>query len=134
MTRRMVEEKRRQNLSATTSKKPETIRPEVDLQSADDSSVTVTRSSDNSEDEDFENPHKSATKPKNIQPDKNRVITLALPCNPFKSEKISAMADRLNLSAGKRTAFMAAIISEGGADLQCVTLSKTSSRTAAKKL
>jgi hypothetical protein len=61
-------------------------------------------------------------------------VTLQLPKNPLKSAKISTMADRLNLSAGQRTALMAAVISEGGADLKTVTLSKSSTRRAGKEV
>lgn len=66
--------------------------------------------------------------------DKKRSIDLSLPKNPFNSRKISEMADRLNLSLGQRTAFMASVISEGGTDLDDATLSKNSSRRAAKKI
>src|SRR6218665_1861836 len=44
------------------------------------------------------------------------------------------MADRLNMSAGQRTAFMAAVITDGGANLDDVTLSKTSTRREAKRI
>ena len=44
------------------------------------------------------------------------------------------MADRLNVSAGLRTAFMAAVITDGGANLEDVTLSKTSTRREAKRI
>lgn len=59
-------------------------------------------------------------KEKNVTPvtAETDMLTLQLPKNPLKSEKISTMADRLNLSAGQRTALMAAVIAEGGADLQ----------------
>lgn len=46
----------------------------------------------------------------------------AAPEKPIKESKKSTMADRLNLSAGQRTAFMAAVVSEGGADLKTVTV------------
>ena len=44
------------------------------------------------------------------------------------------MADRLNLSAGQRTAFMSAILSEGGVPLDDVTLSVTSAWIAGKDM
>lgn len=62
------------------------------------------------------------------------IITLCLPKNPLKSAKISTMADRLNLSAGQRTALMAAVVSEGGGDLKNVTLSKSSTRRAGMEI
>ena len=59
---------------------------------------------------------------------------MTLPQHSFISTKISTMADWLNLSAGQKTAFLAALVSEGGCDLDTVTLSKTSTRRAAKKV
>ena len=75
-------------------------------------------------------------KEKNVTPvtAETDMLTLQLPKNPLKSEKISTMADRLNLSAGQRTALMAAVIAEGGADLKNVTLSKSSTRRAGKEI
>jgi hypothetical protein len=64
---------------------------------------------DNASDLDFEAPSTSGSKRK-----KPATITLQLPRNPYKSPKVSQMADRLNLSAGQSTAFMAAIVTEGG--------------------
>src|SRR6218665_2481410 len=52
----------------------------------------------------------------------------------FKSQAISTMAHRLNMAAGQRTAFMAAVFTDGGANLDDVTLSKTSTRREAKCL
>ena len=61
-------------------------------------------------------------------------VTLNLPRNSFKSRKISTVADRLNLSAGQRTAFMAAVLSEGGVPLDSVTLSVKSTWSACKEI
>jgi hypothetical protein len=62
--------------------------------------------------------------------DASERLTLQLPHNPFVSEKISTTADRLNLSHGQSTAFMAAVFAEGGVKLDDATLSVTSTRAA----
>lgn len=61
-------------------------------------------------------------------------INLKLPRNPFTSKIISNMGDRLNLSAGQRTAFMGAILTEGGVALEKATLSIKSTWTAGKEI
>ena len=43
-----------------------------------------------------------------------KTVTLQLPKKPLSSVKISTMADKLNLSAGQRTAFMGAVLAESG--------------------
>lgn len=63
---------------------------------------------------------------------KHESVQLTIPRNPFKSQKISGMADRLNLTLGQRTAFMGAILSEGGVSSKDVVLSVKSSMNASK--
>ncbi|GBM85475.1 hypothetical protein AVEN_114589-1, partial [Araneus ventricosus] len=50
-------------------------------------------------------------------------IALKLPRNPFTSKIVSNIGDRLNLSAGQRTAFMGAIITEVGIPIEKATFS-----------
>src|SRR6218665_573309 len=87
-----------------------------------------------SEDGDFKCPSYSGEAPESMKLTKKGTVTLELPKNVFKSQEISTMADRFNMSAGERTAFMAAVITDGGVNLDDVTLSKTSTRHEAKCL
>jgi len=90
--------------------------------------------SDKSEEEEFVCDVKQKNVTSATAKSKTDMLTLQLPKNPLKSAKISTMADRLNLSAGQRTSLMAAVIAEGGADLNDVTLSKSSTIRAGKEI
>ncbi|GBM58072.1 hypothetical protein AVEN_77242-1 [Araneus ventricosus] len=89
------------------------------------------------EDPDFVFPSTSsgATGSKRLR-SKNRSpsIALKLPRNPFTSKIVSNMGDRLNLSAGQRTAFMGAIITEVGIPIEKATFSIKSTWTAGKEV
>ncbi|GBM65102.1 hypothetical protein AVEN_262593-1 [Araneus ventricosus] len=61
-------------------------------------------------------------------------IALKLPRNPITNKIISNMGNRLNLSAGQRTAFMGAILTEGGVPIEKATLSIKSTWTAGKEI
>ncbi|GBM44748.1 hypothetical protein AVEN_83876-1 [Araneus ventricosus] len=61
-------------------------------------------------------------------------IALKLPRNPFTSKITSNMGDRLNIPAGQRTAFMGAILKEGGVPIEKATLLIKSTWTAGKEV
>src|SRR6218665_1553694 len=65
---------------------------------------------------------------------KNELLLWNYRKNVFKSQAISTMADHLNMSASQRTAFRAAVITDGGANLDDVNLSKTSTRNEEKRI
>lgn len=123
LRKKMDQKQSKQNLFSTIG---ESSGQQSGNESTDSSSVDLP------EDEEFE----CHVKEKSLTSvaKKKDMVTLQLPKNPLKSAKISTMADRLNLSAGQRTALMAAVISEGGADLKSVTLSKSSTRRAGKEI
>lgn len=81
-------------------------------------------------DTDFEIPSCSGYGP----PKRPAKVPLELPRNPLKTARIAQMADRLKLSSAQSTAFVAAIVSEGGGDIDKMTLSKRSTRRAGQKV
>ncbi|GBO22031.1 hypothetical protein AVEN_243116-1 [Araneus ventricosus] len=61
-------------------------------------------------------------------------VTIELPKNPFKSPKINQLSGRLKLSLNQRTDLVASTANEGGFNINVLSLTRETVRTASEKV
>jgi hypothetical protein len=133
-TERTAKKKRRQEEASTKINTSTSL--ELDTVGSLESSELVGLDAlpDSIEDPEFVFPSTSSGATGTTLRRKSSSIALTLPGNPFTSKTISTMGDRLNLSAGQRTVFMGAILTEGEVPLEKATLSIKSTWTGGKEV